>query len=388
MTNIRDQKLNISDYDSEEDRNQLALEKNEFVNITEEQAMNVNSLPSDLNKEVENNKSIEAYHDQPEARSNNFDFQQSSANSGNINTANSLNSVGHSLRNARLAKKLNVEDVARQLRLSVQQIEAIEREDFEKLPGRTFLRGFIRNYANLVQLDPSPLLKMLPAPTRVISTHENTPFKNTQISFSSQRKSARNNSLTIISIVFIVIVGIYFLFGNNFLINNEFNNKDVVSDVKIDSKTATVDIPLTLPAVTKYETIPVVKQSPELDDSGNNQTLLNPASEAESEPPPPASVSEEKPNAPEVKKPAALPDGKDHLFFTFTEDSWIKVVDGSGASLFEQLKKAGSEQAIAGKKPFSIVIGNASGANLTYNDKEIDISTYKRRDGTARFKLE
>ncbi|MBP7954368.1 MAG: DUF4115 domain-containing protein, partial [Nitrosomonas sp.] len=40
------------------------------------------------------------------------------------------------------------------------------------------------------------------------------------------------------------------------------------------------------------------------------------------------------------------------------------------------------------KKPFSIVIGNASGVNLTYNDKEINIDSYKKQDGTARFKLQ
>ncbi|TXI38197.1 MAG: DUF4115 domain-containing protein, partial [Nitrosomonas sp.] len=35
-----------------------------------------------------------------------------------------------------------------------------------------------------------------------------------------------------------------------------------------------------------------------------------------------------------------------------------------------------------------LVIGNASGVNLTYNDKEIDISSYKKQGGTARFTLE
>lgn len=385
MTNGKDERLNGPDYDSEADKNQPTLEKNEYANPTEDQVMNANALSSDLNKDLEGNKSVEPYRYQPETHSN-FDPQQSPAGSADINTANSLNSVGHLLRNARLAKKLSMEDVARQLRLSVQQIDAIEREDYEKLPGRTFLRGFIRNYANLVQLDPLPLLRMLPESTRIISTHENTPFKNTQISFSSQRKNSKNNPLAIISIVFIVIVAIYFLFGNN-LLNNEFSNKDVASSAKIDAKTATVEIPLAIPTVTKNETTLPAKQTTELDNSGKSQaTPVSAASGSESSIP--ANNSEVKPSALEVDKPVGLPGDKDHLFFSFTADSWIKVVDGSGASLFEQLKKAGSEQIITGKKPFSIVIGNASGVNLTYNNKEIDISTYKKQDGTARFKLQ
>lgn len=385
MTNGKDERLNAPDYDSEADKNQFTLEKNEYINPTEEQAMNANALSSDLNKYLEDNKSVEPYRYQPETHSN-FDPQQSPTGSADINTANSLNSVGHLLRNARLAKKLSMEDVARQLRLSVQQIDAIEKEDYEKLPGRTFLRGFIRNYANLVQLDPLPLLRMLPESTRIISTHENTPFKNTQISFSSQRKNSKNNSLAIISIVFIVIIAIYFLFGNN-LLNNELSNKDVASNAKIDAKTATVEIPLALSTVTKNEITLPAKQTTELDDSEKNQaTPANAASGSESSIP--TNNAEVKPSALEVDKPIGLPGDKDHLFFSFTADSWIKVVDGSGASLFEQLKKAGSEQIITGKKPFSIVIGNASGVNLTYNNKEIDISTYKKQDGTARFKLQ
>ena len=95
----------------------------------------------------------------------------------NIDAASVVQSVGHLLRNARMAKGMSIDEVSRQLRLSVPQIEAIEKEDFERIPGRTFLRGFIRNYAHLVQLNPAPLLQMLPASTRVVSTYERTPFK-------------------------------------------------------------------------------------------------------------------------------------------------------------------------------------------------------------------
>ena len=77
-----------------------------------------------------------------------------------------------------------------------------------------------------------------------------------------------------------------------------------------------------------------------------------------------------------------------NLYFKFTADSWVKVVDGKGVSLLEQLKKKGSEQIVTGKRPLSIVIGNATGVNLTYNDVEIDIFSYKKQDGTARFTLQ
>ena len=60
---------------------------------------------------------------------------------------------------AREAQNLSVADVARQLKLSRAQVEALEAGDYEQLPGPVFVRGFIRNYARLLKLDPEPLLR-------------------------------------------------------------------------------------------------------------------------------------------------------------------------------------------------------------------------------------
>jgi len=67
-------------------------------------------------------------------------------------------SIGERLRQARQAANMSVEDAAAQLRLSPRQILALEGEQFGQLPGRTFVRGFVKNYARLLNLDPEPLL--------------------------------------------------------------------------------------------------------------------------------------------------------------------------------------------------------------------------------------
>lgn len=179
-----------------------------------------------------------------------FDNNQARNEFNAIDSASVVQSVGHLLRNARTAKGLSIDDVSRQLRLSAQQIEAIEKEDFEKLPGRTFLRGFIRNYANLVQLNPVPLLQMLPESTRVISTYERTPFKNKQISFSSNREKPGNHSLIIAIILFVIILGAYFLFENGGWNKNSDISAESV-ETKTESATASVEIQLPLPGVVK-----------------------------------------------------------------------------------------------------------------------------------------
>ena len=71
-------------------------------------------------------------------------------------------SVGAALRQARERLGLGVADVANRLKFAPRQIEALEADDFARLPEIAFVRGFVRSYAKLLQLDPAPLLAALP----------------------------------------------------------------------------------------------------------------------------------------------------------------------------------------------------------------------------------
>lgn len=66
-------------------------------------------------------------------------------------------SPGRQLRQAREAQKLEVSQLATSLRISPQVIEALECDDYERLPSAVFVSGYIRSYARLVGLDPEPL---------------------------------------------------------------------------------------------------------------------------------------------------------------------------------------------------------------------------------------
>ena len=66
---------------------------------------------------------------------------------------------GERLARARQAQGLSTGDVARRLKLSVWQIEALESGNYAPLPGAIFVRGFIRNYARLLKLDAEALLE-------------------------------------------------------------------------------------------------------------------------------------------------------------------------------------------------------------------------------------
>jgi cytoskeleton protein RodZ len=64
-----------------------------------------------------------------------------------------MTSIGEVLRRERIKRKLDLEGVSHELKISARFLEAIEDEDFEKLPGRLFTRSFVRQYARFLGLD-------------------------------------------------------------------------------------------------------------------------------------------------------------------------------------------------------------------------------------------
>ena len=67
-------------------------------------------------------------------------------------------SVGATLRAAREAQGLTVEEIAERVKFSVRQVEALEQDDVAHLPQGTFLRGFVRSYARVLGIDEAQLL--------------------------------------------------------------------------------------------------------------------------------------------------------------------------------------------------------------------------------------
>ncbi|MAD27467.1 helix-turn-helix domain-containing protein [Halopseudomonas aestusnigri] len=70
---------------------------------------------------------------------------------------NTLRNPGETLREAREARGLSIAEVALELKISRQAVEHIEAGRFDRLPGDTFTRGYIRSYARLMGLDPNRL---------------------------------------------------------------------------------------------------------------------------------------------------------------------------------------------------------------------------------------
>src|SRR5215212_3010371 len=68
-------------------------------------------------------------------------------------------SVGETLRDARMRQRLDIADVEQRTKIRAKYLRALENEEFGLLPGSTFVRTFLRTYAELLGLDPHRLVE-------------------------------------------------------------------------------------------------------------------------------------------------------------------------------------------------------------------------------------
>lgn len=71
-----------------------------------------------------------------------------------------MKTAGDLLKEKRLVKELSLEDVAAKTKIKLEYLKAIENSDFAALPSSTFAKGFLRNYASFLYLNPDTIVAM------------------------------------------------------------------------------------------------------------------------------------------------------------------------------------------------------------------------------------
>mgnify|MGYP003579407885 CR=1 FL=1 len=71
----------------------------------------------------------------------------------------------------------------------------------------------------------------------------------------------------------------------------------------------------------------------------------------------------------------------------FVGESWVEIRDGEGNVQFSATVPAGSTRSFEVRPPLDVVVGNAQGVRITYNDKPFDVAAHATRN-IARFRLE
>ena len=273
-----------------------------------------------------------------------------------------LTGVGQELAAAREARGLALADVAQQLKFAPRQLEALEEENFDALPGATVTRGMVRSYARLLKLDPEPLVQRisgrfeLPDSNRLAARyHQPVPFTD----------NARRSTFVYLglSLFVLVIVG---------AVAYEWHQERTLAAKGKAPKATTVAKKAPAPAPTPAPTPVVQRPEPARAPVAAVAPVVPAAAVA---PAPPAAASER-----------PVPAGRYRLVVRTEGEAWIEIKDSADRMLVSSLNPAGAERVVRGRPPYALVIGNPANVHVLYDDKPIDLAPHTKA-GVARLTI-
>lgn len=314
--------------------------------------------------------------------------------------------IGQQLAAARQAKGLSTAEVAEKLKLTARQIEALEAEEFERLPAAVFVRGFVRNYARLVGLAPEALVPSLDGAQAATETIT-APSEGVTISGSPIKRWMIY--LATGFALFLVLVALLY----NWLSQGE---KTLLVEDPAVNATQNAPAPATpepAPALEPPAQPPAPPSPPAAAPAANTPVgatgsvvppVTPPAAPAPIKPvlppAPPTAIPPTKPAQSAATQPVSAPGaptaaqanpagqttGGGVIRMTAREDSWVEAIDATGKRMQQHLP-GGATASLRGTPPFRVTIGNAAGVQLRYNEQLIDLQPFTG-DRVARLTLE
>ena len=327
--------------------------------------------------------------------------------------ANRVN-PGETLRQARESNGWSLAEVALKLNLTVTSLSNLEAGAFDKLPGHTFARGYIRAYAKLLGMDQTVLVQQFDQSTGTDSQGSNVHA----LGRIEEPVRVSHTILRIVSLLLLIaVIGGGFVWWQD---QTSQRTRDLTSlapeHVEVEGADGTTQIhPIDEPedqAVAENQAdssttlaLPQSETSAESTGAESAAPATEPAAPAvaPSAPaqtpapvvaapatPAPSVPATAAPTAPVAQAPsaeAAAPvAGEGQVQLQFTGDCWAQVTDGRGKVIFSGLKHKGDSVTVSGKPPLAVRLGVARAAQVSYNGQPVDIAPFTSGE-TARLKL-
>lgn len=295
--------------------------------------------------------------------------------------------VGMALREARERMGVSVSDIAERTKFAPRQVEALEANDFAHLPEATFLRGFVRSYARVLQLDEAALVSALPVePSQQVSAKTST----IDAPFPTLQSLRRANMLWLAGALGVALVlGLFvFLHDGEPMVKQARIVVEPISFPASDAAAPPVAVVEVQPDKSSEQAKVIeatnMDESKKAAEASKTADSKQPVVEPETQViPDPASLAVAKPPVPlEMLK-------RRPLHFLFSKDTWAEVIDVNGVILLSRTNQGGSEQWIGGPRraPYNVSIAHPANVKLYYKGKEVDLSAYAAMD-VAHIKVE
>lgn len=257
--------------------------------------------------------------------------------------------VGQRLMEARLARQLTIEEVAGQLHLPVRHLDALEQQDLSRLPGPSYICGYLRSYAKFLHLPSNEIVENYPGvhehiagvKSTVVSTKLYTPR-----SFDLSRQ--RPAWLGAAGLLAALLVGGWLVFQ----MSGGLESLTVVPSPPVTTKTA------------PKAAIPQERSS-------------GPSVPVQDNSAPVGTVSADIVAALPPSTPVAT------LALEFSGDSWVEIYDAGERRLVYEAVRGGETRVIKGQAPFKLMLGAVKSVQVRLNGARFDMTPHQQRESAV-----
>ena len=374
---------------------------------------------------------------------NDSEFQDNPAEAAATPAVSDWPSPGQKLKKHREELGLSHNRVADALHMTAHYVKALETDQYDKLPGKTFVKGYFRAYAKLLDVDVEEVMTCY---ERYVSALEES--EETEAKVIRAKKAYDQNMRWMIcaALIIVMVIGVSWWYSSHKsssatmaasppanVARAETAASPVAPRVTAQSQAEQANAAMTLIAtldqadlVERAATAPEGDGEDSLDAAGvvaasaaqaagtdlavamTENDLEAPVSAPDAIEASPVTVAADA-MAEDVTTPgltpAGLPDdtiveladsrqvnleseGNDLLQVHFSGASWIEVDNGENTRLYNDMLSNGDDLTIRGMAPFNVLVGDANMVDMTFNSRAVDLTPRMRTDHSARIILE
>lgn len=301
---------------------------------------------------------------------------------------------GALLKRTREEQGLSIDEVSTRLKLTKPVLNNIENDDYEGDLPVTFYRGYLKNYAELLEIDNVDIVANFQEYCKQNNLFSAPPTKLQGYELNKP-VSSNNWGFKIVTgvITVVLLAAIYYMVVEKELWkklipesqeqqqSSPINEGDSSLKIGEDSGAMTIDEPESN-QVSESQTAAESSLEQNTGEAGANEAgagvdkladdegslSLSGSEQGVSE----QNVSEQSSTEPVNQQPVNDSD----LILAFSNDCWVRIEDATGKVLALGIKSAGSSLQLSGQAPYSLTLGKASAVQLSYDGESVDLSQY------------
>ncbi|MFT5235743.1 MAG: cytoskeleton protein RodZ [Shewanella sp.] len=306
----------------------------------------------------------------------NVDMLKDVADSNETQNTSEQATIGSLLKGARKKQGASIDEIAVLLHLRPCIVHDIEADNFDDIASAIYVKGYVKNYARIVQVDAEALQSCIELQFPEASAPEMQSFSR-----KTTRQASDGRLMFVTYAIAFILLALLVLWW--------VQKSDTQASVDFSQPTME-EVANSVPELFSTQDLPDPNKER---DSGIESTAIEPSGsvtelasviDAESES---DMLDFSVGTQPElIKQAIESVTGESSLSLRLIADCWINVKDADGKTLINDLEKAGSLLEVKGREPFKLTLGAPQAVIIQLNEESISLADYPN-GRVARFSL-